>query len=139
VPNKIEPLLNPPLINEVFVNEKAKATSYFDSYTERMDISPNPRNPATHDSQFENIDKMPQICSKYRKTGAVDMGRTSPRFKKNTTKDASRFYDTSVKSSLAKLNKGSPKMESSLGHDPSTYAVPCSPDGTIDYKRAVDA
>lgn len=30
-------------------------------------------------------------------------------------------------------------MDSSLGHDPATYQIPNSPDGTIDYKRAIAA
>jgi hypothetical protein len=67
VPNKQAPMLDPPLINENFVDEKAKATFYFDSYLSRQPISPNARNPCLSDARFETINKMPTVCSRFKK------------------------------------------------------------------------
>lgn len=90
-------MLNPPLINENFVDEKAKATFYFDSYLPRKPIAPNMRQPCLSDARFDTINKMPSVSSKFKKPIDISIGLASPRVQRFDTKDTSRFYDTDEK------------------------------------------
>eukprot|EP00351_Strombidinopsis_sp_SopsisLIS2011_P006224 CAMPEP_0116875598 /NCGR_PEP_ID=MMETSP0463-20121206/7628_1 /TAXON_ID=181622 /ORGANISM="Strombidinopsis sp, Strain SopsisLIS2011" /LENGTH=122 /DNA_ID=CAMNT_0004521539 /DNA_START=259 /DNA_END=627 /DNA_ORIENTATION=+ len=53
-----------------------RATHNFDSYTTRKDITQGYLNP--HDARFEN-NPLPKICSKYRASPQVDIGKFSGR------------------------------------------------------------
>ena len=121
------------------MDEKAKATFYFDSYLSRQPIAPNTRQPCLSDARFESINKMPSVSSKFRKPVDISIGLASPRVTRHDAKNTSRFYDTDEKfKGSVRLDLNAPMMRTMQPHDPKSYRAPCSPEGSINYKKAVD-